>query len=184
MLSALRPAPRTFVLGLVVAVAGAAGAPMVAAAAPLHQVTTVARGVARPVASRGARADDPSFSCNVTTAFSGTRGKQSRNAWTIDYTGGWSCTTPLVMSGQTTLEHGATPKTYATAPAFDVTAASAASGSSVARAPGGNWTSEFIGSAQAPAGDEWTYVSAGCSGLDTSVMTCDITGSGVLKKQG
>jgi hypothetical protein len=184
MPSDLRPAQRTVLLGLIVAVAGAAGAPMAAAAAPLHQVTTVARGVAQPVASRGVKADDSSFTCNANASFTGTRGTQVGNAWTIDYTGGWSCTTPMVMSGQTKLKHGTTLKTYAKAPAFAVTAASPASADSVVGVPGGTWTSEFIGSVQAPAGNDWTYVSSGCTGLDTTVMTCDIVASGVLKKSG
>jgi len=72
--------------------------------------------------------------------------------------------------------------TFATAAPFSETATSAQSAGALSSAPGGHWAAEFVGSVQAPAGDVWISVTAGCSGAGAATMTCDIVGSGVLKK--
>jgi hypothetical protein len=181
MSSALRRASRTMTLGLAVGAAAIGVAPEAAAAGAVHQRMTVAHAVAAPIGSAGAQSND-SISCNADADFTGTRTKKRANAWQIQYTGGWTCSTAMAMSGQTALEHGVARTPVAQAPAFSVTAASAQSASSVSRVSGGHWSAEFVGSVQAPSGDVWTSVTAGCSGAGTATMTCDIVASGVLKE--
>jgi hypothetical protein len=181
MPSTLRLASRTMTLGLAVGAAATGLAPQAAAAASVHQRITVAHAVAAPIGSAGAQPND-SISCNANADFTGTRTKKRTDAWQIQYTGGWTCSTAMAMSGQTTLEHGVARTLVAQAPAFSLTAASAQSAGSVAKVSGGRWSAEFVGSVQAPAGDVWTSVTAGCSGAGTATMTCDVVGSGVLKQ--
>jgi hypothetical protein len=167
-------------LGLVVGALATGLAPE-AAAASVHERVTVAHAVAAPIDSAGAQAND-SISCNANADFTGTRTKRRSDAWQIQYTGGWACSTAMAMSGQTTLEHGLARTPVARAAALSLTAASAQSAGAVSKVSGGHWSAEFIGSVLAPAGDVWTSVTAGCSGAGTATMTCDIVGSGVLKQ--
>lgn len=111
-------------------------------------------------------------SCRASTGLTGTPTTDGR--WGIAFTGGWSCTVPTAMSGGTTLDYVTLQAPYANGPVFSRIAPSSESSGGVESAPPGTWSSEFLGSVRLPAGQVWTYMDPGCTGLGTTLMTCNL----------
>jgi hypothetical protein len=99
----------------------------------------------------------------------------------INFTGGWSCSFTTLMHGQTTLDYGSADSPFAVAPAFDQTAPSFESSSSVAFASPGAYFVEFNGSVAAPEGQEFLEPGPGCTKSENSlILTCSVAAAADL----